>query len=42
MKSRKAGALLLLTVLATVLLLAFVFYQTPAMRFLLNGFKLCV
>lgn len=41
MKWQTARVALLLMVLATVLLLAFTVYQTPAMRFLLDGFKLC-
>jgi hypothetical protein len=41
MKWNRAGAALLLTLLATLALLAFTVYQTPAMRFLLDGFKLC-
>jgi len=42
MKWHAARVALLLVVLATVLLLAFTLYQTPAMRFLLDGFKLCL
>ncbi len=42
MKRHTARMALLLTVLAAVLILAFTIYQAPAMRFLLDGFKLCV
>ncbi len=38
----RAPSAFLFIVLATVLLLAFTVYQTPAMRFLLDGFRLCV
>lgn len=41
MKWHAARMALLLIVLTTVLLLAFIVYQTPAMRFLLDGFRLC-
>ncbi len=42
MKWQTARLALLLMVLATVLLLAFTIYQTPAMRYFLDGFRLCV
>ena len=42
MKWHRVQMALLLMVIATVLLLAFTIYQTPATRFLLDGFKLCV
>ena len=41
MKWHTAGAGLLLMVLATVALLAFTLYQTPAMEIFLDGFRLC-
>ena len=41
MKWHTAGAGLLLMLLASVALLAFTLYQTPAMRYLLDGFRLC-
>lgn len=41
MKWHTARAVLLAVVLATVLLLAFTVYQTPAMQFFLDGFRLC-
>lgn len=41
MKWHTAGAGLLLMVLATVALLTFTLYQTPAMQYLLDGFRLC-
>jgi hypothetical protein len=41
MKRRTAGVAALLTVMAAAALLAFILYQTPAMRFSLDGFKLC-
>ena len=42
MKWLNVRVLLLLMVLASMLVLAFTIYQTPAMRFLLDGFKVCV
>ena len=42
MKWNRVRMALFLMVLATVLLLAFTIYQTPAMRYLLDGFRLCV
>jgi hypothetical protein len=35
-------AALLVMVVAMLLVLAFTVYQTPTMRFFLDGFKLCV
>lgn len=42
MKCPAPRAALLVMVVAMLLILAFTVYQTPAMRFFLDGFKLCV